>query len=90
MFFRLNRGSKRDAGAAACLILIVVCSPAGGKSRWNIVDSAVRQGVRHNVSERWMIDAFKSAGNARVCSRDANVNAWKRPHPDIRGGNWKS
>lgn len=89
MFFRLNRRSKRDVGAAACLILIVVCSPAGGKSRWNIVDSAVRQGVRQNMSERWMIDAFQSAGNARVCSPDANVNAWKPLNSDIRG-NWKS
>lgn len=59
MFYRLNCRSKRDVGAAACLILIVVCSPGGGKSRWNRLVSAVRQGVRQNMSERWRLMHFR-------------------------------
>lgn len=59
MFFHLNCRSKRDVGAAACLILIVVCSPGGGKSRWIMLVSAVRQGVRQNMSVRWRLMHFR-------------------------------
>lgn len=59
MFFHLNCRSKRHIGAAAWLILIVVCSPGGGKSRWNTLLSAVRQGVRQNMSVRWRLMHFR-------------------------------
>lgn len=81
MFFRLNCRSKRDVGAAACLILIVVCSPGGGKSRWIMLVSAASGRASEHVSEV-EIDAFQRAGNACVCSPNTNVNEWKQINSD--------
>lgn len=58
-FFRLNCMSNKDVGAAACLIPIEVCSD-GGKSHWNMLVSAVRQGVRQNMSVRWRLMLFRA------------------------------